>query len=211
VSRFAFELDIRAFQKDLEDMAAQAPAIMAYALNRALVSGQTAMVRAVTADTGIAAKNVRREIVLDKANLSRPVAALTIAGKRIPLIAFQARGPEPSRGRGKGVSYRLPTGRGHIPNAFIATMMSGHRGVFTRKPGFAKSKRHGEQETRPQLPIQEKRGPSLPHVFEKFVPTFQAAAQESLVKNLAHEIAWAKSKQGQLSLPTGEFPLRPVD
>jgi len=59
VSQLAtFTLDIRALQKDLLEMGQQAPLIMARALNRAAVSGQTAMVKAVSADTGIAAKNV---------------------------------------------------------------------------------------------------------------------------------------------------------
>jgi len=184
VSQLAtFTLDIRALQNDLLEMGQQAPLIMARALNRAAVSGQTAMVKAVSADTGIAAKNVKREIRIDKANRTSPMVALTIAGRRIPLIAFSARGPEPSRGRGRGVSYRLPGGRGRVPNAFIATMGSGHRGVFKRRG-------------RKRLAIVELRGPSLPHVFEKFLPRFREAAQVSLVKNLAAEISFARSKQG---------------
>lgn len=187
VSSYRFELDIRALQKDLESLAAQAPAIMARSLNRAGVSGQTAMVRAIGADTGIAQKNIKREIVLDKATRSAPVVRLTIAGRRLPLVAFQARGPEPSRGRGKGVSYRLPTGRGRVPNAFLATMRSGHRGVFKRK----RSRR---------LAIIELQGPSLPHVFEKKLDAFHVAAQASLVKNLEHEISFARR-------PAAEFPV----
>jgi len=178
----AFGLEIEAFRKDLLELGASAPLILARGLNRAAVSGQAAMTKAISADTGIAARNVKREILIDKATRSKPIVALTIAGRRIPLIAFQARGPEPSRGRGQGVSYRLPGGRGRIGNAFIATMPSGHRGVFKRK-----AKR--------RLAIIELRGPSLPHVFEKKLDVFRTAAQDSLVKNLAHEISFAKSKQ----------------
>lgn len=192
MSRFDIQLDLQELKKDLEGMAARAPAIMARALNRAGVSGQTAMTKAVSADTGIAQKNVKREIQLDKATRTTPRVALTIKGRRIPLIAFQARGPEPSRGRGKGVSYRLPTGRGRVGDAFIATMGSGHRGVFKRKPGAS---RRGRKATRPLLPIMELRGPSLPHVFEKFIPKFREAAQESFVKNLRSDISFAKSKE----------------
>jgi hypothetical protein len=176
---YRFEADIRALQKDLESMADQAPAILARALNRAGVSGQTAMVRAITADTGLAAKDVKREIALDKATRSFPLVRLTIKGRRLPLVAFQARGPEPSRGRGKGVSYRLPTGRGRVPDAFIATMKSGHRGVFKRK-------------AKKRLAIIELQGPSLPHVFEKKLAAFQEAAQASLIKNLEHDISFAR-------------------
>ena|SRR3990172_2558910 len=190
IERFAF--DLGTLKRDLEALGAQAPLVMARALNRAILSGQTAMVKTIGADTGIAAKNIKREIRIDKAQRTRPVAAIEIVGRRIPLIAFSARGPEPSRGRGRGVSYRLPGGRGRISNAFIATMKSGHRGVFRRKPG---ARRHGEPPTRPQLPIFELRGPSIPHVFEKHFPIFRAAAEESLLKNLASEISFARGPQ----------------
>lgn len=189
----SFTLEMAQFAKDLDTMGKAAPLIMARSLNRAGVSGQSAMVRAVSDDTGIAAKNVKREIVLDKATRTNPVVALSIAGRRIPLIAFRARGPEPSRGKGRGVSYRLPGSAGRIPNAFIATVGTGaHRGVF---------KRRGKK----RLPIMELRGPSLPHVFERKVEAFRVAAQESFLKNLAHEISFARSKQGGGS----EFPLSP--
>lgn len=195
MNRVDFQLDIKALQRDLEELGRQAAQVMARSLNRAGVSGQTAMTRAVAADTGIAQKNIKREIKLDKATRTVPRVALTIAGRRIPLIAFQARGPEPSRGRGKGVTYRLPTGRGRVGDAFIATMRTGHRGVFKRKPGAT---RRGKEPTRPQLPIMELRGPSLPHVFEGKLSAFHAAAQESLVRNLQSEIRWEQAKKNRV-------------
>ncbi len=188
--------DLRA---ELDGMSRQAPAILARTLNRAGVAGKTAMVKAVRADTGLTEKAINREIAVDKANRSRLQVSFTIQGQRIPLIAFQARGPEPSRGRGKGVSYRLPTGRGRIANAFIATMPTGHRGVFKRIPG----NRRGPKPNRSQLPIRELFGPSIPHVFLKFEDVFQRAAQESFESNLRHEIDFANR-------PKGEFPIAPV-
>lgn len=187
-----FQFDIGPLQKELRAIGANGDVIMARCLNRATTAGKTAMARAVTQDTGIRNKDITREIVLDKANRTKLAAALTIKGARLPLIAFQARGPEPSRGRGRGVSYRLPGGRGRVANAFIATMASGHRGVFRRKPG---AKRHGKGPTHPQLPIFELRGPSLPHVFEKKVDVFATTANASLVKNLRHELDWARAKE----------------
>jgi hypothetical protein len=175
-------LDISAFTADLEALAREAPLIMARAVNRAGVAGRTAMVKAISQDTGLLAKYVTREIKLDKATRTTPTVTFTVSGKRLPLIAFGARGPEPSRGRGRGVSYRLPTGRGRVENAFIATMPQGHRGVFKRVGGG-------------RLPIIELRGPSIPHVFEKFIPQFIAAAQEGITKSLLHEISFAKSKR----------------
>jgi hypothetical protein len=181
MSMTTFLIDLGKLKSDLEAMGRQAPIIMARSLNRAATAGKTATVKAVAADTGLQQKYINREIRVDKANRSRPAVTIEIVGKRIPLIAFSARGPEPSRGKGRGVSYRLPTGRGRIAEAFIATVgAGGHRGVF---------KRRGKR----RLPIVELRGPSIPHVFEKYLPTFRVVAEESLLKNLAHEISFAKS------------------
>lgn len=207
MSRTNVELDIQAFQKDLLDLAAQAPAIMARSINRAAVSGQTAMAKAITDDTGLALKYSKRSIVLDKATHSHPVAALEIKAERIPLIAFQARGPTPSKGKGRGVSYGLKGSRNRNPNAFIAKVASSaqrlqgisHTGVMMRTakmyhPRESSRKSRGARGL--NLPIIELRGPSAAHVFEKHMDTFKAAAQESLVKNLAHEISFAKSRSG---------------
>jgi Prophage minor tail protein Z (GPZ) len=191
VSIQRFNFDLGTLKKDLEELGRSAPLVMSRALNRAVTSGRAAMAKAISSDTGLASRYVSKEIRVDKAQRTRPVAAVEIAGRRIPLIAFQARGPEPSRGRGRGVSYRLPGGRGRVSDAFIATMGSGHRGVFKRKPG---ARRRGKPPARSQLPIMELRGPSLPHVFEKKFPVFRAAAEESLLKNLASEISFAQSK-----------------
>lgn len=187
--KFAFELG--QLQKDLDQIGQAAQLVMARALNRAVVSGRTAMTRAIVADTGLQSRYVSREIRIDRAQRTKPVAAVEVAGARIPLIAFQARGPEPSRGRGRGVSYRLPSGRGRVSDAFIATMRSGHRGVFKRRPG---ARRRGPAPERSQLPITELHGPSLPHVFEKQFHVFRAAAEDSLMKNLASEIAFERGK-----------------
>lgn len=180
--RFEIGLGLGSLEQDLLAMGQSGPLVLSRALNRAAISGKTAMARAIAADTGIRNKVVSEEIRIFKASRLNTKVTLEVKGKRIPLIEFKARGPEPSKGRGRGVSYTLPTGRGRVPNAFIATMPQGHRGVFKRT------------QTR-RLPIIELFGPSIPHVFEKFLPTFEAAAQESLVKNIVSQMNFERSKQ----------------
>jgi hypothetical protein len=80
------------------------------------------------------------------------------------------------------VSYRLPGGRGRAEHAFIATMPSGHRGVFQRSSG-------------PALPIYQLHGPSLVRVFEKFLPLGASRAREQLGKNLKSEINFVLSRR----------------
>jgi hypothetical protein len=175
-------LDVEPFIRDLKALGKRGPFALARAINRGAAAGKTAMSRAIMADTGLGSRFTKDEIKVTTASADNLVARVSVKGRRIPLIGFKARGPEPSRGRGRGVSYTLPTGRNRIENAFIATMGSGHRGVF---------KRTGK----PRLPIIELFGPSLPHVFEKHLPVFKEAAEPVMVSTLKHEIDF-RSGQG---------------
>lgn len=153
----------------------------ARALNRSGGSGRAVLVRGIATDLGIKQASVRELIQLQEATPERRIYRLTATGKRIPLIEFGAKGPEPSRGKGRGVSARVPGGAGRYPRAFIATMRTGHRGVFERKG-------------RARLPIRELRVVSLPYVFDKVAPEALARANEVLPKNLQHEIDFEVSQ-----------------
>jgi len=156
------------------------PAIVR-ALNRSIASAKTAMVREVAKDLGLKASDVRDRIWTNEATLTRLQATLLASPQRIPLIDFKARGPEPSRGKGRGVTAKLPGGAGRYPNAFIATMRSGHRGVFQRT---------GSRRT----PITELHGPSIARSFTKNVRIGIARGAEQLVKNLRSEFKFAMSR-----------------
>lgn len=167
--------------KGLENLKRTHPFAVTRALNRSADSGKTAMTRAIAADTGLAARAVRDQLIVARANAGNQVATITVRGKRIPLIDFKARGLEPTRGKGRGVSYRLPTGRGRAERAFIATMSTGHRGVFMRTG-------------RSRLPIRELFGPSLPHVFAKYQKVGRDRAYEQLFKNLRSELRFEMAR-----------------
>lgn len=147
------------------------------ALNRGINSGRTFMVQKIAADMGMKSKDVRDALPMKEATATRLEARLAASLKKIPVIDLQARGPEPSRGRGRGVSYRLNGSRERIADAFIATMPTGHRGVFGR-------------DGRKRLGIHEKRGPSIGHVFSKYQAQGIARAQEMMAKNLQHELSF---------------------
>lgn len=150
-------------------------------MNRALTSGRTLMVQRIAADTGLRSSDIKKAMAFSEASAQNLEARMALGLKRIPLIQFNARGPEPSRGKGRGVSYRLKGGSGRIPTAFIATMRSGHRGVFARV-GKAR------------LPVRELFGPSLGHVFAKYRPEGIARVKEAFAKNFASEMAFEKSR-----------------
>lgn len=143
------------------------------AFNRAATSARAVMARAIAKDMGLKQAAIKEAIKIVEATPEKHEARLEASGKRIPLIDFGAKGPEPSRGRGKGVRARTPQSRTY-PRAFIATMRSGHRGVFQRKG-------------KTRLPIVELHGPSLPFVFDKYRNEGIAKFEESVMKNLQSE------------------------
>lgn len=174
-------LDSSKVVKNLRRLKARYPRAVSRALNRAVVSARTYMVKHVAADTGLTSGAVKAVVVTREAHEQKLSASLEVKGARLPLVQFNARGPEPSRGRGRGVTARMPGGAGRYPHAFIATMQSGHRGVFQRR-GQAR------------LPIYELRGPSLPLVFAKFIPQGLEIGQAALIKNLRSELRFALSQ-----------------
>lgn len=184
-----------AIARDFQTFRAKFPAAEARALNRSIGTGRTTMTRLIVEDTGLAAGVVRNEIVIELATTSKKVARLIVKGSRIPLINFKARGPEPSRGKGRGVTARLPQATTY-PHAFIATLSSGHRGVFQRV-NLNRSERKSRGARGKNLPIRELRGPSLPRVFEKHTDEGMAVALAALNKNLTHELAFAANRAAQ--------------
>jgi len=184
-------LDLRDFNRNLDRLMAKAPYAICRALDRAAVSARTVMARQVASDLGIpvgsaggrrrTAHTAMEAMSVEKARPETLTSRVVARGARIPLIEFKARGREPSRGRGRGVTARLPGGAGRYPHGFIATMASGHRGVFTRIG-------------RPRTPIVELHGPSIVHVFDKHREAGRLAGEVSLVKNLQHEFRWALSE-----------------
>lgn len=175
------EFSTRQFSRAAARLRENARPACARALNRSVVTTKTHMAREVSKDTGIKVGTSKDAMAIENATITRLLARVTIRGKRIPLIDFRAKGPEPSRGKGRGVTARLVGGAGRYPRAFIATMKSGKRGVF-------------ERVGRARLKIRELRGPSLVKVFEKHSEGGVEVGQKSLVKNLVHEFRWALKK-----------------
>lgn len=176
----------------LRDYPARITKAMVRAMNRGIGSARTLMVREIARDTGLRSTDVRNALSMREATNARPEARLATSLKRIPLIKFNARGPEPSRGRGRGVTYRLSGGRGRHPNAFIATMPTHNkRGVFVRD---GEGKRKSPRAWSKNLPIRELFGPSLGHVFAKYRSAAGARAKEQFDKNFAHELDFAASQ-----------------
>lgn len=175
---------------------------MIRAMNRGIASGRTVVVKGIADDTGLKQKDVRDAVSLQQASLDRPVARIAASLKRIPLIKFNARGPEPSKGKGRGVTYQLKGGGGRISNAFIITLRSGHRGVFARAPKSTSKSRGAWSKNLPLLA--EKRGPSLGHVFVKFKQAAIDRSMEIFDTTFSHELERRNPASVTLMESTGD-------
>jgi hypothetical protein len=161
----------------LDELPTRTTVAMARGLNRGITSGRTVMTRSIANETDLASSTVRNALPIGLASATHLEATLAASLKRIPLQEFHASGPTPSRGRGRGVTYRIGGAAKTIPNAFIATMSSSHQGVF---------RRIGKR----RLPILELFGPSLGHVFNKYVQETTARAQEIFENNVFHDLGF---------------------
>lgn len=179
----ATTLDLRlkteGWERGLNRLTQRFPQAVSRALSRSATSARVVMVRAVAADLGLKQADVQVHVVVkvgtEFLKADEMKAQVIATGARIGLYKFKARQTK------TGVSARLPGGVGRYPGAFIARMHTGHVGVF---------KRAG----RTRLPIRELFGPSIPKVFEKFIPMGLARGQEQLAKNLVHEFRFALSQ-----------------
>lgn len=154
------------------------------AMNRAVKSGRQFLATRIAEDTGLKTTVVREAVALTEASFADPQAILRSTLKRIPLEDFGARGPIPTRGRGRGVTAN--TRRRVYPDLFRLRLKTGHVGVFGRvTPSEGKSAGAWSK----NLPIQEKFGPSIGRVFTKYRNGARDAMLESFEKNFDHELS----------------------
>lgn len=189
MSTIALKLNTTDLTRTLRALGSRAPKAIARAINRSVKTARTVQVREMAkALGGLTQKAIGPEVKTSSATPERLSGQVSVTGRPIPLVHFKATGPEPSRGRGRGVSYRIGGKRKRIEDAFLATMASGHRGVFRRAASLDRKSAGAWSKN---LPIVELHGPSLPEVFAAVSRKGLAAGQEALRKNLTHELRWA--------------------
>jgi hypothetical protein len=98
------------------------------AVNRSLSAGRTLTGRRVREELNLKAKDVREQIALRAATEAAPYGSITISRKPVPLAKFGATQTK----AGVHVVVRRRRGPEQLPHAFLATMKSGHTGVFVR-------------------------------------------------------------------------------
>jgi hypothetical protein len=173
------------------------------ALNRTLTTAQAQAAREIVdAGYGLKVGAIKKSLDLTRATPNRLTAILRATGRPIPLINYGA------RQTAAGVTVNVLHGRKLIPGAFIATMPSGHEGVFVRvgssarlpggvsagkaqrSPRGAGGKKHG-------LPIRELYGPSIPKAFGNRVvrDALTQAVKERFPTALDQELRYLKLRR----------------
>ena len=140
---------------------------------------------------GLKAADVKKGLRVQRATQGSKRASVIASGRPIPLIKYTARQTS------KGVTVNVQKGRKLIAGAFIATMPSGHQGVYVREAGGKHRKVNARGKASwHQLPIRELFGPSVPDgLANKAVQqTLVQLVVERFPKLLAHEQAWVRRR-----------------
>lgn len=195
LNRFSKDVRERVVKTSLSKMAAQA---------------KTQAATSIKDEYKINVRTIKKALNIKVGSGSKLEAAIEVEGKPLPLYAFgpRAYGGKPGwpkRGKKQkhkegGVSVKIKGKRIKVPHAFIATMKSGHKGVFARgswssgkgsKQSFGNFKYDVER-----LPIQELKTFSLPQAFSNKVVYAEVVKVIRLKfpKILEHEIEWTWSK-----------------
>ncbi len=135
---------------------------IARALNKTATTARVEAARNIRdAGYGLKVGKIKDALSIRRATGEELTAVLRSTGQPIPLINYGA------RQTAKGVSVNVKNGRKVIPHAFVATMRSGHTGVFIRtgKPHLKQSRNAKAGKRTDNLPIDELFGPSIPSAF----------------------------------------------
>ena len=163
---------LKQLQRELKNFPKALPKVMSRGLNRTATSARTAISRSLSKRIGLKIKDVRDKLTLHRATYSNWRSAVVVSGKKFGLIKFGAKQTK------KGVTYKHERKRILVRHAFIATMKTGHRGVFLRK-GPAR------------LPIKEIKGPSLAQVYtgaRDQVNRIQSEFSAKLARNIHDQV-----------------------
>lgn len=193
MANFTVEFPEAQINRAITELGNRAPRAIVRAINRGAVTARTVMARDMADDTGLGVRTVTAELNISKATPERMQGRISVSGSPIPLIKWN-----PSVSKRNGVRAKLPPpGKGHYPHAFKARMPTGHVGIYSRTQHTRGAKVMGRRGKATLEKIDQLHGPSLPSVFRKLSPKAIAAGQESLLKNLEHEIAFELSKIDQ--------------
>lgn len=154
------------------------PKAMKNATNRAMQSAKTEASRKVRETYYIKNKDVTSTIRAHRASISNLSARIVSKGNLLALSKFKVTPKTPQPKRKRAIIARVKRGEGGpVRGAFVASMNSGHTGVFKRA-GLAR------------LPVTELYGPAVPQMMDNqdVREHIEEKAVERFNQRLDHEI-----------------------
>lgn len=153
------------------------------ALNRAIITTRADVSSRLNKQTGVRVKVIKKRLVVIPPKIDKLEATLRIDGTPVPAIEYRAKQTP------VGVVFTTGTGGVRfLKGAFLATMKTGHRGVYSRsRPSRS---RKNKPRSSPALPIFERFGPPLSIVAlqSAILEASQTVGEAAFRKNLAHEM-----------------------
>lgn len=166
---------------------------VARALNRTITKVRTDAGRSLRGQYKIKAMELKKRTAIHKARPDYLVAEIVWKGRPLPLKLFK-----PSQ-KARGVSVNITGRRKTIRGAFLATMSSGHMGVFARgryQQGEFIFRKHRARKFGPDLPITEMVTTSVPIMVQNqnVIDQISNTAGDVFPKRLEHELNYISSK-----------------
>lgn len=169
------------------------PKVKSRAINRSLTSVRAEAVTLIALDLNMTQTKIRDSFTMYKATVANPTGGVVSKSKPIPLIDFI--GTRALARGGVSVQVKRTGERVKLLHAFIATMKSGHRGVFEREAGnfgrkFEILKNYAALPKKYRLPIEEMFGPRITDEYAKgpIIEATQRRAAEVYTSNYEHEL-----------------------
>lgn len=188
---------LEAVKRALEAIGAEPNQAMVRAINRTLEGVGTDSAKAISAELNLTQATIKKNHKAFKASLARVTGKFQSQGRPIPLIKYGATQVR------DGVSVRIKRGspKKTIKFAFLATMKSGHKGVFQRTSPFVGAGRPigntgrlhmnapGKWPRQYRLPIKELHGPRVEDIMSNtpVMTDILEKASQRLHDRLEHE------------------------
>lgn len=211
------ETDRLSVEKMLADLKGAGTRVTVRAVNKTLSGVKTDSSAAIRVEVTAKKAAVDETFKISKASAANPRAYIASTGKPLALIDYSSR----QTNNGVSVQVRKDRTRKVVKHSFIASMKSGHKGVFWRRwheksttmklnktdkaimrSGFvwsAKLNRYVPMAWLPKqyrLPIEELYGPRVPDIMsnDPVMKSILTKADDRLHKNIVHELDYELSK-----------------
>ena len=178
----------RAIAADMKRQARDLRRGAARAINRTAVTTRKQASQRIRKTLNVKASKIKDRLNIVRANSNRLTGA--VQSKRKPLRVSDFNGV---RQTGKGVTVRMRKDKPRklFRGAFLATMKSGHRGAYMRKPGGFRRTRGRPHTSSPNLPLLELLGPNDQTIFGENLDDLVRLSDDLLQERLQREIDWA--------------------